>query len=45
MDNIKTVKLRGLHHEFKVCTDAHYLGVFIGNDKSKRDWLQNNTSK
>ena len=33
-----------MRHWFKVCTGAHYLGNFIGDDKSKRDWLKYQTS-
>ena len=30
--NIAARKELGLHHKFKVCTGAHYLGGFIGDD-------------
>ena len=33
-DNIETGKQFGLRQRFKVCTDAHYLGSFIGDDES-----------
>ena len=32
-----------MRHRFKVCTGAHYLGGFIGDDKSKRDGLKERT--
>ena len=32
----------GRHHGFKVCTGALYLGSYIGEDKSKRDFLKEN---
>ena len=40
LDNIKAGKYFGAHHRFKVCTCAHYLGGYIGDDKSKRDWMR-----
>ena len=42
-DNIKAVKRFGLNHEFKVCTGAQYIDIFIGGDKSKRDLLEERT--
>ena len=30
----------GARHEFKVCTGARYMGGYIGDDESKRDWLR-----
>ena len=45
LDNIKTGKQIGLCHRFKVCTGAHYLGSFIGDNDSKRVWIQDLTSK
>ena len=44
-DNLATRKRFGLHHRFKVCTGAHYLGGFIEDDKSRRYWLKDRTSK
>ena len=38
-ENLERGKVCGAHHRFRVCTDAHYLGGFIGDDESKRDWL------
>ena len=35
----------GLLHGFKVFTGARYLGGFIGDDESKRDCLEDQTSK
>ena len=31
------------HHVFRVCTSACYLGCYIGDNKSKRDWLRKRT--
>ena len=31
------------HHSFKVCTDAHYLRGYIGDDESKNYWLREST--
>ena len=28
------------HHRFKVCTGAHYLGGYIGDEKTKGDCLK-----
>ena len=39
-DNIKSVKRFVLHHGFKVFTGMCYLGGFIGDDESKRDWIK-----
>ena len=36
-DNIKYRKRFVLCYGFKFCTDANYLGGFIGGDESKRD--------
>ena len=38
--NIEAGKVFGERHGFKVCTGARYLGGYIGDDKSKRDWLR-----
>ena len=43
LDNIYTRKLFGLHHGFKICTGARYLGGFIRDDNSKCDWLIDRT--
>ena len=37
-DNPGSRKSFGLRHGFKVCTGAHYIGGFIGDDESKRNW-------
>ena len=29
-----------MHHGFKVCRCACYIGGFVGDDESKRDWLK-----
>ena len=34
-ENLVDVKVFGSRHRFKVCTGKHYLGVYIGDDKSK----------
>ena len=33
----------GARHGFKVCTGAHYLGGYIGDDESKHNWLRERT--
>ena len=38
-DNIEAGIIFGAHHGFNVCMSARYLGVFIGDDASKREWL------
>ena len=35
----------GSSHGFKVCTGAHYIGGYIRDDKSKREWLKDWTEK
>ena len=42
-ENIKAGKVFGARHGFRVCTGAHYLGGYIGYNKSKRDWLRERT--
>ena len=39
-DNPEARKMFGASHGFKVCTGAHYLGGYIGDDNSKRKWLK-----
>ena len=39
-DNIKYRKRFVSCYGFKFCTDANYLGGFIGGDESKRDWIK-----
>ena len=39
-ENIKARNEFGARHGFKVCTGARYLGGYIGDDESKRDWLR-----
>ena len=39
-ENPKFGKLFGLRHLFKVLQGAHYLGGYIGDDDSKRDWMK-----
>ena len=43
LNNLIVGKEFSVHHGFNVCTGAHYLGGFIANDKSKRDWLKHRT--
>ena len=43
-DNLKYRKRFDLSHGFKVCTGAQYLGRFIRDDESKRDWLEECTN-
>ena len=33
----------GARHGFRVCTGARYLGGYIGDDESKRNWLRERT--
>ena len=44
-DNTKTRNLFGLRHGFEVCTGARYLGSFIGDGESKRDFLKDRMLK
>ena len=44
-NNLEDRTLLGLCHGFKVFTGARYLGIFIGDDESKRDCLQCITMK
>ena len=44
-DNLKSGKLFGLRHGFKVCTGARYIGGFIGDNEFKSDWLEERTEK
>ena len=43
--NIAARKYFGLCHGFQVCMGTRYMGGFIGDDKSKRDWLNYQMSK
>ena len=38
--NIEAGKFFGARHGFRVCMGAHYLGGYIGDDKSKLNWLR-----
>ena len=40
LENIEVAKLFRSRHGFKVCMGTRYLWVFIGDDKSKRDYLR-----
>ena len=42
-DNLKAGKKFGLSNGFNVCTGERYLGSFIGDDDSKRNWLKKRT--
>ena len=42
-ENLEARKVFGARHGFKVCTGTHYLGGYIGDDKSKRNWLRKRT--
>ena len=42
-ENLEAGKVFGARHGFKVCTGARYLGGYIRDDKSKRDWLRERT--
>ena len=42
-ENLKAGKFLGARHGFRVCTGARYLGGYIGDDESKRDWLREHT--
>ena len=42
-ENLEAVKVFGARHAFRVCTGARYIGGYIGDDKSKRDWLRERT--
>ena len=42
-DNLDDGKVSGARHGFKVCTGAHYIGGYIGDDKSKCDRLREHT--
>ena len=42
-DNLEAGKVLGTRYRFKVCTGAHYLGGYIGDDKSKSNWPREHT--
>ena len=42
-ENLDAGKVFGARHGFRVCTGARYLGGYIGDDKSKRDWPRERT--
>ena len=42
-ENIDARKEFGARHEFKVCTGARYIGGYIGDGDSKRNWLRERT--
>ena len=39
-DYLISGKMFVAHHGFNFCTGASYLGGYIGDDESKRDWLK-----
>ena len=39
-ENLPIGRYFGFRHGVNICMGAHYLGGFIGNDESKRDWLK-----
>ena len=41
--NLKPGKVFGARHRFRVFTGARYLGGYIGDDSSKRDWFRERT--
>ena len=43
--NILAGELFEAHHGFTVCTAARYISSYIGDDKSKYDWLKKRTKK
>ena len=43
LENLKVRKVFSACHGFKVCKDEHYLGHYIGDDKSNREWLRERT--
>ena len=45
LDNLAARKELGMSNGFQVCTGGRYLDGFIGDDKSKCDWLKYQTSK
>ena len=42
-ENLEAGNVFGRLHGIKVCTGAHYLGYYIGDDESKLDWLREHT--
>ena len=40
LENLEAVKVFGARHGFRVFIGARYLGGYIGDDESKRDWLR-----
>ena len=42
-ENIEAEKVFGQRHRFRVCTGTRYLGGYIGDDESKRNWLRERT--
>ena len=45
LQNIKAGEEFVQPHGFKVCMGTHYLGGYIGYDKTKGDWLKKRTYK
>ena len=44
-DNLKKRKLFVVRLEFKVCTSTRYFGSYIGDGRSKRNWIKDWTEK
>ena len=42
-ENLEAGKEFEAYHGFKVCTGARYLGGYIGDDESKRNWMKERT--
>ena len=42
-ENLEAGKFFSTSHMFKVCTVAHYIGSYIGDNESKCDWMKDHT--
>ena len=42
-ENIEAGEVFGECHGSRVCTGAHFIGGYIRDDKSKRNWLREST--
>ena len=43
LENLEARKVFVARHRFKVCMNACYLGGYIGDEKSKSDWMRERT--
>ena len=43
LENLNSGKMFGTRHVFKVCMCVHYLGGYIGDDKSNSNWMREYT--